>query len=370
MTSVCDMSIKHTYYVNALMNINTSGNNDTCWMKCAASLPASWSTDPGTYSFTVTETTTRGIFATFASIPGTILNLLVLLAMIRSPELRKEYLAPSIASITVTDFLFSVYVLPATSYQTLNRRVSFPEGCTFYGLLGWGLWMVSAFNLTSIAGLRCFAINYPRKTKDQSFQYGCKIIPILAWVLTLAFFLPSLTHQYGRFGMECKLFICNLINVDTEGNPMNLDPMAIYFMMIVFSGIILLILNVLSYVQVSKQSQKLFNQIKDTSLDEARKVLQNEKKLQKMVGLITASFLLVYFPLAVVNLGQYTGAWTLKSTMAGVIAFGFADLVVVFDPLVYIYSSEKYRNGIKMILNPILYQINKLNRKANQSSET
>ena len=158
------------------------------------------------------------MLATLVSIPGIILNCLIMLAIIKSPNLRKEYLAPSVASITATDFLFSVYVLPTTSRHHLRREINFPEGCNVFGIMSWGLWMVSAFNLIGIAGLRCIAINYPRATNSKKFRYCCTIIPIMAWVSTLAFFLPSLTQQYGRLELLCEVFICeHTVNVCLNG---------------------------------------------------------------------------------------------------------------------------------------------------------
>jgi uncharacterized membrane protein YidH (DUF202 family) len=227
-----------------------------------------------------------------------------------------------------------------------------------------GLWMVSVFNLLGIAVLRCFAINYPRKTKNQGFQYGCKIVPILGWVLTLTFFLPILTHQYGQIGLACKKFTCRIINADPEGNPISPHPTAIYFLIIIFSGIILVFLNILGYAQVYKKSQRLFNQMKDTSVDEAKKVLRNEKRLQKMVGLISASFVLVYVPLFLVVVVFPSSGNTTR-----VIGYLFAYLLVVIDPLVYIYSSEKFRKEIKNILNPILFRISTPTTSANDTTE-
>jgi hypothetical protein len=323
-------------------------------MKCDESLPATHWTNTS-FLLSENETTTAGILFALVSIPGAILNLLVISAIITSPELRKEYLAPSIASITVTDFLFSVYVLPTTSVHNLKRTATFIEGCNIKGFFDWGLWMVSVFNLVGIAGLRSFAINYPRKTNNKSFQYCCTIIPVMAWVSTLSFFLPSITHQYGRLGLKCKVFTCNIINVDNVGNPITPSPMGIYFMIIAFSGIVLLFLNILSYVQVSKQSQKLFDQIKVTSVEEATKVLRNEERLGKMVGIITASFFLVYVPLIVLMAAFPNFAY--ENPIFGIISYFFACLLVVIDPLVYIYSSEKYRNGIRKILNPIFSRI-------------
>jgi uncharacterized membrane protein (DUF485 family) len=226
--------------------------------------------------------------------------------------------------------------------------------------------MVSAFNLIGIAGLRCFAIYNPRETKDKTFQYCCKIIPMMGWVSALILFLPTLARQYGRFGLKCNVLVCGMVAVDTEENPISPGPSAIYLMIIALSGIVLLFLNILSYVQVYKQSKKIFDQIKNAALDEARKVLQNEKRLQKMVGLVTIAFFLVYMP--IILLYAFSGSH-MENPMLSVLCQFCGHLLVVIDPAVYIYSSEKYRNGIKLILNPIFSRISTLKRKANHTSE-
>ena len=151
-----------------------------------------------------------------------------------------------------------------------------------------------------------------------------------------------------------------MVNVDTDDSPITSDPMAFYFMIIGFSGMLVLVLNVVGFVQVSKQSRKLFDQIKITSVEEAMKVLQNEKRTGKMVGLITAAFLFVYVPLIITMVRSTKDSY--ENPMIGVLSFGCAHLLVVVDPLVYIFSSKKYRDAIKMILTPSCSRVNVCNR--------
>ena len=114
MASICNQSqIKHSYYVKVPMSNSTTGHNDTCWIYCDSSSTLRNATDLG-LSLCVEESITAGITALITSIPGTILNSLVILAIMRSQALRKEYLTPSIASIAITDLLFSIYVFPVS----------------------------------------------------------------------------------------------------------------------------------------------------------------------------------------------------------------------------------------------------------------
>ena len=181
----------------------------------------------------------------------------------------------------------------------------------------------------------------------------------MAWVLTLILFAPTLTHQYGRLGLECKSFYCVMINVDTAENPIFPGPMTVYLTIFVISGIFLLSMNVVNYVQVFKQSKKIYIQMQRISTDEAEKFLRNEKKVGKMVALITTSFFLVYVPTTLLNLAVPNS--TLAYPLLSITCFFCAILLVVIDPLVYIYSSEKYRMEIQLILHSIRCRLNTLN---------
>ena len=233
MSSICNQSeIKHSYYVKVPMNNSTTENIETCWFYCDSSFSTSTFHKATDLGLTVTEeeSLAAGMTALITSIPGTILNFLVILAIIRSQVLRKEYLTPSIASIATTDLLFSIYVLPIAAHHHFKRIESWPGGCDVFGLFRYGLWMVSVFNLIGVAALRCFAINFPRKTKNKSFIYCCTVIPIMGWVLTLILNLPILTRQYGRFGKTCKSYYCQMISVDTEENQISPGPMEMYLL--------------------------------------------------------------------------------------------------------------------------------------------
>ena len=112
MMPICNqIDLKYQYFVKVDMNLSTTGNTDTCWMRCDNSLPTSNVTDLSSV-LSDSETIASGIIRTLISIPGTILNVLVLLAIIRNQHLRKEYITPSIASIAMTDFF--VQCLPPT----------------------------------------------------------------------------------------------------------------------------------------------------------------------------------------------------------------------------------------------------------------
>jgi hypothetical protein len=98
------------------ISFNSSKYHDVCWWTLeaqSASIPENDTT------FAYSEITCYIAGAVFAvqSVIGTILNFLLIVALLRNPKLRKEYLTKTILSIVVTDFLWCVYFLPLMSHH-------------------------------------------------------------------------------------------------------------------------------------------------------------------------------------------------------------------------------------------------------------
>ena len=55
------------------------------------------------------------------SVTGMFLNSLVILALVKTPSLRKEYLTPFIISLAVTDLIFSTFSLPMLAIRFAMR---------------------------------------------------------------------------------------------------------------------------------------------------------------------------------------------------------------------------------------------------------
>ena len=61
-----------------------------------------------------------GVFGLFAVL-GSILNFVLIIAIMKSPQIRQEYLTPTLVSILVTDFGFSIYFLTILSSAYYTR---------------------------------------------------------------------------------------------------------------------------------------------------------------------------------------------------------------------------------------------------------
>ena len=227
---------KSEYYQNEtgasyvkLVKINTSEYFDYCWLNVDpnSSIPIVRSTDPS-YVYSNTETIVFGIGYIPFSVIGAIMNLLVILAILRSVELRKEYLTPSILSMALNDFLFSVYTIPVASLLCFMKDLPLPLGCDLYGFVTLVLWQGSLFNLLEVAILRCVVVCYPKVVQNQNFPRACTIAPIMVWVFSALSLVHVLSRQYGHFGFECKTFTCNVIGIDETGRALSPHPLEIF----------------------------------------------------------------------------------------------------------------------------------------------
>ena len=214
--------------------------------------------------------------------------------------------------------MLSSYHLPMKAFTIFTKSSTSPVRCELDGYMGLGLWIISATNLLGLAALRYIAVYFPTTTKTTSFQHSCKVVPVMCWLLSFGIIacFPTLSKQ-------------------------------VYAILIIIVGILLLILNVGTFHRISKQSKELFNQIKDTSREVGMKMLEREKRMGRMTGLITMSFFLMYIPATLVFLSDPDAGFTLPTAVVVVDAVGL--FLVIIDPMVYILSNEKYRNGIKLI---------------------
>ena len=91
-----------------LVKFNSSEYFDTCWMKIDPrnkTSPLLPSHDTS-FVYDETESMVAGYVSALESILGIILNVLVIATLLRNHKLRKDYLTPSIISISLADLLF------------------------------------------------------------------------------------------------------------------------------------------------------------------------------------------------------------------------------------------------------------------------
>ena len=289
--------IETTYFIS-ISTQNTSKYFECCWLMVdpKASIQAIESNDPS-FVYSKTESTISGLLAMLLSIVGAILNFLVICAIRRSRGLRKEYLTPSILFLSIIDFIFSVYILSVRSLLGFTRDMPlFTGGCNIFAFVAFGLFQGSVINLLGISALRFIAVCFPNIFKSNKFQIASKLVPPTIVCLGLLNLLPILLQKNGRFGFECKTFTCRVINVDENGDPISTDPFTVFSGIIMIFGILMMILNIGTFLRVRQKINQIVSKVKETNMDAGLKLLQKERKLGKMIAILTTSFSAVYTP--------------------------------------------------------------------------
>ena len=102
------------------LDFNTSDSNDVCWWTLDGEINSIPINDT-TFAYSDTERYIAGVIFAFQSIIGAVLNFLLIIALLWNFKLRKEYLTKTIVSIAITDFLWSVYILPQYSLYFFQK---------------------------------------------------------------------------------------------------------------------------------------------------------------------------------------------------------------------------------------------------------
>jgi len=357
----CENERLRACYKPIKINSTVSKYFESCWMRIDPSMDSSiaFSTDP---SLVQPEWSLigEGVLYMFLSVAGVIMNFLIILAIIKSSTIRKEYLCPTIMSLAMSDFLFSIYVAPAISLRGFTKDLLIPQGCAFHFIVFHGLWDVSASSLLCMAVLRFFRLFFPAKSltraQNQWFQHASKIIPGICWVFAFLIQVPTLINEYGRFGLECKTFICIIVDVDKNGYQHSSHPYSLLHGIILLKGGFATILNVVTYFRVKRIAQK-FNM--------GEKHLQQERKIGIMVMIITVSFVIVYCPLIVAVAVNQNVAVTNPNVASFCVVL--ANTLVIIDPIVIAMGQKKYKEEVRKVMENVYHLSGNITKYSNKT---
>lgn len=284
------------------------------------------------------------------------MNFLIIVVLLGSKRLRKEYIRPTIVSIAFNNFCYSLYTLPVQSIHFFMRDMPLPTGCQFYGFITYGLWLCSAWNLLGAAVLRFAAVHFPHQTKSKVFRRASKLIPVMAWIVAFVLPFPTLLGKYGQFGFICRTFGCTFIDTNLDGSKANSDPQTMYGMSVVIIGLLMIILNVLTFNRISKLSKSILKRTNEMDQNMSTRIYKKERKVGKAIGIVTLNFFLVYL-LTIILLMSIPNA-TNTIPVINLICYFIAGSAVVFNPVVFIICQEKYQRAIRRLLQTVLACIN------------
>ena len=102
------------------VQLNNSDNHDYCWWTLRGQ-NVSISENDTSFAYSDVEANLGGVIFGLESAAGTLLNFVLIVALLKNSEIRKEYITKTIISILITDFLFSIFFLPIQSLRFFKR---------------------------------------------------------------------------------------------------------------------------------------------------------------------------------------------------------------------------------------------------------
>ena len=340
--------------------IQTSNYFKTCWIKIDAESNITEQRSDTNFVYSNTESAIAGFLYGLESFFGAILNILVIIVLLRCAKLRKEYLSPCIISVAFNNYIYCMYPLLVQSLQFFIGDKPLPQillGCQLYGFVTYSLWLCSAWTLLGVAILRCVKVYFPRESKRNFFRRICKLMSVLAWVISFTSLLPTFVGKYGQFGFRCKTFACSFIATNVDGSHTNLDPKIVYGITVVTLGILMIIANVATYLKLLKITNNILKEMTDVtsnedplekSISKRKEKLEKERSFGRMIGTMTLTFLLVYVLMVVLFISVPN-----PSHLGSLACLLIAASIVILNPLVYIISQERYRVEIQKLLKSI-----------------
>lgn len=243
-------------------------------------------------------------------------------------------------------------MLPILSLRFFMMRMPGVH-CPTFTFFGLGFYFCSAWNLLGVAMIRCVVVFRNRISSTKIFHWSSRILPVITWIIPFMTLLPSLLGKYGRFLLSCKDQYCRLLSVDENGDPLQLS--ANLSLILIFIGAILIILNAATYVRVAWQPRKLSHQMKDASSEIATEILEKEKKVGLMMGVVTIFFFITFMMDAIVRTIDFN--FYLANPNLQTVLLLITYSIVIVDPLIYIILQEQYRMEITNLLKaiPVLF---------------
>ena len=152
-----------------------------------------------------------GVVISLMIVVGVVGNVLVLTAIIHCPQLRRSYNA-FIASLSVTDLIFNVTVMPFYVDAFVTRRWRFSDAvCRWHTFFGTTVIVSSSLHIALIATSRYHVIVHPR-FYDRWLSSSAAVVSqiVFAWVAAVALVLPGVIGVLPTtIGWSDQLSRCN-----------------------------------------------------------------------------------------------------------------------------------------------------------------
>ncbi|ESN94572.1 hypothetical protein HELRODRAFT_122869, partial [Helobdella robusta] len=272
-------------------------------------------------------------------------NLLVLMVVARCPTLKKSY-NTFIASLSATDLLFNISIMPFYADSFYHRRWRFSKGlCMFHAFFGTVLIMCSSLHIALIAINRYFLVVhmsiYPRVSRIRILILQIVIV----WLISIASVIPGAVGWHAVVRYTDQISRCTYVRSESKES---LD--IVFSMGFVLPSFVVFICYGLIWCK-SKGSRKKLKLYKHPSQAEpyapSRKRRPSQKRntrkhSMKIIVVIFISFLFTYLPYSIINLaderGELNRIWYMSTSL-----FFWAGSCL--NPYIYGIMNEQFRNA-------------------------
>ena len=184
---------------------------------------------------------------------------------------------------------------------------------------------------------------------SKCFKYSSIIIPVLAWIISFCILAPTFFEVNGQFGLSCELQACILVNVDSNRNSLDYEPLRLIAGQMIIVGLIFLCLNFATYWMVARQSRILIQKMDGIHGETLRKILEKEKKVGKMMAIISITFMVVFMMAPIIRMIDF-GFLRFETRDGWIFHSVVTSLIVIINPLIYIICCDQYKKEIKNVM--------------------
>nr|XP_039261025.1 alpha-2A adrenergic receptor-like [Styela clava] len=258
-------------------------------------------------------------------------NWLVIVSILKFKRMR-DVQNILILSLAVCDFLIGILILPQTlSYELLGYWPFGKIACKIYLLLDIALCTGSIWTLSMISINRYLAMKLVVRYRFFNKTKNGVVMDIIIWILSIVVCLPAVL--YAVTGNDDEL-VCN----HSEERWFILYSVSISFYIPMF-------LMCTMYVRVIWDFR---TRLKSSTANQA--LLKKEKKLNTLVGLTMAAFVICWFPFFQVYLVRVIcpTCCVPPTLMKFFEWFGYVNCAL--NPIIYSSNEKEFRNAFKLIL--------------------
>lgn len=290
------------------------------------------------FVFDVTSTNVAFMFATSISVIGSVLNFIIIVAILQYKKTRRHVTTPFIVSVASTDLVYSAFILPILATRFYNRSWFPSIGehlCHIFPLVFYANMGTSLFALMVITINRGCMLFFPNSVdkiftgkiniKGRAVPINSLIIITLCWVIPLIFVVPAYYGQFGIMGLKKHTQSCTILRDENGHSPKKFLYSFGFF---------------LPFVVISLTNIGLVLKIKYSISTSAS---QTETRFIAMLGLIFAVFVVTFLP------GYLVKQMDKCVNKSGLHVFCYILnwCSVWINPVIYVVSQSNYQAAIK-----------------------